>query len=156
VAILALGIALSSNLGIEDEVTLTAGESVEFGAFEITYAGPFNRVENNRDVIGALVEVRRGGDLVTVQEPRLNRYFSTGQTVATPSVDTQLGGDLYLSLVAIGDNGASLDLFWFPFIWLMWVGGALTAGGGVWAWLVRKPRREVDVAATPKVVVTDD
>ena len=145
VALLALGIALSSNLGLEDEVTLQRGETVEFGRFEITFDGPFTRTESNREVLGAVVEVRRGGDLVAVKEPRLNRYFSTGQTVATPSVDTQLGGDLYLSLVAISDNQASLDLFWFPFIWLMWVGGALAAAGGVWAWLVRKPRREVEV-----------
>ncbi len=145
VVLLALGIALSSNLGDETEVMLPPGGAVEFAGFEITYTGPFERTEPNREVAGATLEIRRGGELLAVHEPRLNTYFSTGQTVATPSVDTQLGGDLYFSLLSVGAGGAAFDLYWFPFIWLTWAGGALVAGGGVWAWLVRKPARRAEV-----------
>ncbi len=146
VALLALGIALSANLSVEDELRFVPGQAHEFAGFELTYAGPLVRQESNREVLGATIEVRRDGDLVAVQEPRLNRYFQTGQTVATPSVDVRLRGDLYLSLIAIDDGGVSLDVFWFPYIWLIWVGGGLGVAGGAWAWLVRKPARRVVTA----------
>jgi cytochrome c-type biogenesis protein CcmF len=145
VAALALGIALSSNLAVEDQVRFAPGESVGFAGFELTYVEPFERVESNREVLGARVEIRRGGDVVSVLEPRLNNYFMTRQAIATPSVDLRLRGDLYLSLTSIDADGATLDVFWFPYIWLIWLGGALAVGGGVWAWLVpRARRREAD------------
>ena len=101
-------------------------------------------MESNREVLGARVEVGRGGDVVSVLEPRLNNYFMTRQAVATPSVDQRLRGDLYLSLTSIDAEGATLDVFWFPYIWLIWLGGALAVCGGVWAWLVPRARRRED------------
>ncbi len=87
------------------------------------------------------MEIRRGGEVIAVHEPRLNTYFSTRQTIATPSVNIEIRGDLYLSLTAIGEDHATLDVFWFPFVWLIWFGGGLTVAGGLWAWLARRTRR---------------
>ncbi len=141
VAVLALGIALSANLDVEDQIRFAPGDSAAFAGFELTYIEPFERVESNREVLGARVQVSRGGEVVSVLEPRLNNYFRTRQAIATPSVDLMLRGDLYLSLTSIDATGATLDVFWFPYIWMIWLGGALMIGGGAWAWLVPKPRR---------------
>jgi len=142
VVILALGIAVSSNQAVEGSFELSPGDTVRFAGHEITYTAPFTREEPNRTVIGATVEVRRGGDLLTTLEPRLNQYPRSNQPVASPAVDTGLRGDLYLSLASIDSESVELDVYWFPFIWLVWVGGFLAALGGVYAWVVRRPARK--------------
>jgi cytochrome c-type biogenesis protein CcmF len=142
VVVLALGIAISSNQAVEGSFDLSPGDTVRFAGHELTYTAPFTREEPNRTLIGATVEVRRGGDLLTTLEPRLNRYPRSNQPVASPAVDTGLRGDLYLSLASLDGGELELDVYWFPFIWLVWVGGFLAALGGVYAWLVRRPARK--------------
>jgi cytochrome c-type biogenesis protein CcmF len=151
VVLLAIGIAVSSNSSVEGSFRLAPGDTAEFAGFEITYLDAFTRDEPNRSVIGAEVELRRGGDLISTLEPRLNRYPTSAQAVSSPSVDTGLRGDFYSSLAAIDADGVTVDVFWFPFIWLVWAGGFLAAAGGLWAWLVpplrrseRSPEREAD------------
>ena len=102
-------------------------------------------------VLGARVEVARDGNTLAVLEPRLNRYARSSQPVATPAVDTSLRGDFYLSLTGIGGGRISLDVFWFPFIWLIWLGGLLAAAAGMFSLIVKKPARvkaEVGEAST--------
>ncbi len=146
VALLAIGIAISANQGVETQVTLEPGQTVEFAGRELTHLGEFARQEPNRTVVGARVEIQEDGRVVSVLEPRLNTYFRSNQPVATPAVDTRLRGDLYLSLTSIGSGRISLDLFWFPFISLIWVGGVVAAAGGLFARVVRKPVRVGAVA----------
>jgi cytochrome c-type biogenesis protein CcmF len=142
VVLLAIGIAVSANNSVEGEFELVPGDTVEFAGHELTFVGPFTRQEPNRSVLGATVEIRRGGNLVTTLEPRLNQYPTTTQSIASPAVNTGIRGDLYLSLAAIDPDGVTLGVFWFPFIWLVWVGGFVTALGAAWGWLVRAPKRE--------------
>ena len=145
VAILAMGIAISANQGMETQVTLEPGQMVEFAGHEITYLEDFSRQEPNRNVLGARVEVTRNGSTLAILEPRLNQYVRSSQPVATPAVDTSWRGDFYLSLTGIGGGRISLDVFWFPFIWMIWLGGVVAASGGLFAWVVHKPSRRVPI-----------
>ncbi|NNC92749.1 MAG: hypothetical protein HKN80_09685, partial [Acidimicrobiia bacterium] len=142
VAILAMGIAISANQGMETQVTLEPGQTVEFAGHELTYLEDFSRQEPNRTVLGARVEVTRDGSALAVLEPRLNQYARSAQPVATPAVDTSLRGDFYLSLTGIGGGRISLDVFWFPFVWMIWLGGLLAAAAGMFSLVVRKPARQ--------------
>jgi len=142
VAVLVLGIALSSNLSDEGAFTLSPGESARFADHEITYVEPFSREKPNRTEIGAVVEVRRGGDLISTLEPRLNRYPTSTQSIASPAVDTGLRGDLYLSLASINETEVRIETFWFPFIWMVWAGGFLVALGAVYPAVARRSARE--------------
>jgi cytochrome c-type biogenesis protein CcmF len=148
VALLAMGIAISANLGVDTQLTLEPGQTASFAGHEITYLEDFSRQEPNRDVFGARVEVARDGRVLAVLEPRLNEYARSSQPVATPAVDTSLRGDFYLSLTGIGGGRISLDVFWFPFIWLIWLGGLVAAAAGLFSLVVRKPaavvRQEVE------------
>jgi cytochrome c-type biogenesis protein CcmF len=146
VAVLVLGIALSSNMAAEGDFTLTPGQSAEFAGHELTYVEPFSREQPNRTELGAIVEVRRGDDLISTLEPRLNQYPTSTQSIASPAVHTGLRGDLYLSLASINAAEVRLETYWFPFIWMVWAGGFLVATGAVYSAVVRKPvpqRREV-------------
>jgi cytochrome c-type biogenesis protein CcmF len=139
VAILALGIAVSANLSVEADITLTPGATESVAGFDITYVSPFTRQEATRFVTGAQVEVARNGKVVSELEPRLNQYPTSTQSVATPEVDASWNGDLYLSLKSIDPQQVTLGVFWFPFIWLVWVGGFLAAAAVLWSRLVKKP-----------------
>ena len=150
IAVLALGIAISSNQSITGTVRLEQDRPTDFAGFELTLIDNFVRDEPQRIVTGARVEVRRGGDLITTLEPRLNQYvirvgdqISPRQQVATPAVDTGIRGDLYLSLGSDpAQTPVELELYWFPFIWVVWAGGFLAGAGGLWAWLVKPARRK--------------
>jgi len=147
VVILALGIAVSSNQAVEGAFDLSPGDTAQIAGHEVEYLGPFSREEPNRTVIGAEVEIRRGGDVLSTLEPRLNQFARSSQSIASPAVDTSLRGDLYLSLAALDGGDITLEVFWFPFIWLVWAGGFLASLGGVYAWLVKRPAKRERVPA---------
>ena len=139
IAILALGIAISANLSVEADITLTPGSTESVAGFDITYVSAISRQEPTRFVTGALVEISKNGRVVGELEPRLNQYPTSTQSVATPEVDASWGGDLYLSLKSIDPEEVTLGVFWFPFIWLVWVGGFIAAAAVLWSRLVKKP-----------------
>ncbi|NIA25765.1 MAG: heme lyase CcmF/NrfE family subunit [Gammaproteobacteria bacterium] len=141
VAVLVIGIALSTNLTLRTQVQLTPGDTARFAGFDLTYVNTFNRVESNRFVTGALIQVTNNGGVVAELQPRLNQYTNGRESVASPDIRGSLAGDLYLSLRAIDQNQVTLDLFWFPVLWMVWAGALLISVGGLWAWLVRKPAR---------------
>ncbi|NQV05633.1 heme lyase CcmF/NrfE family subunit [bacterium] len=150
VAVLALGIAISSNLASETVVELSPGESDSFDGYTLVYVEPFQRVEENRTVTGARMDIYRSESKITTLEPRLNQYKASRQSVASPAVNTGLRGDLYLSLASIDSQSVTLEVYSFPLIWLVWVGGFLAASGGVFAWLVKpaaKPVRREEASA---------
>ena len=143
VAMLALGIAVSANLSVESEVFLQPGDTATVAGYDVTYVGQFTRDESNRTVLGADIQISRDDRVLAVEQPRINRYSLNGQSVATPAVDESLTGDLYLSLLSIGPDGARIGVWWFPFIWLVWVGGFVTGLAVLWSRFARRP---VDVA----------
>lgn len=133
VALVAVAVALYGNLGVGAQAELTAGESTEVAGYTLTYEEGFNRNEPNRTVIGARVAVKQDGRLLTVLEPSVNRYPNVNQAIGTPAVRTGLTGDLYLSLRSIEDGGIVLEAQVFPYMYLLWIGGLVTAAGGLWA-----------------------
>ncbi len=132
------------------DAPLSPGESVEFAGYEVAYVAPFFRSERHRDVLGATVELRRGGDVVAVLEPRLNDYPNQVQAVPTPAVRVGLVEDIYVSLTRIEGGDITLDLFRYPLQWLLWAGGLLVAAGAAVPLVLRKRRRDDVEAPAPE------
>jgi cytochrome c-type biogenesis protein CcmF len=141
VALVALGIAFAANLGAHTQVDLNPGDSIDFAGYTLTYHSPFRRVEPNRTVQGARIEVRRDGRLLGVLEPRANFYGPDTSGVVTPAVMTRPEGDLYLTLGSLDSNTLTLGLDTSPMMWLLWFGGLTTAAGGFWAMSARRRER---------------
>jgi cytochrome c-type biogenesis protein CcmF len=141
VAVLALGIAISANLGVESEVVLRPGETATVAGYDITFNGQFSRQEAHRLVIGADVEIARDGRVIGAEQPRINRYDISEMSVATPAVDESITGDLYLSLRNVTPENVTIEVLWFPYIWLVWVGGFVAGLAVLWSRLASRPAR---------------
>ena len=147
VALVAVAVAFSGSFGVRQEITLTVGQSAFFEGYTLTYLSPFLREEPNRTVVGATIELSRGGRVLGTLEPRLNQYPNQVQAIPTPSVRTGLREDVYLSLVRIepGSATVTVDAFRFPLMWLLWLGGLIVFAGGLRSYFGR--RRTTAVAA---------
>lgn len=129
VTILAVGIAVSANLSASGSIALSPGETTPFAGYEITYRTPFSRAEPNRDVLGARLDVSRGGEAITVLAPSLNSYGNGVPPVVTPAVYSTPRGDLYVSLTRLDSSGIVADIWSYPLQWMVWLGGLVTAAG---------------------------
>jgi cytochrome c-type biogenesis protein CcmF len=143
VALVAVGIAFAANLPLHAEVELAPGESVDFAGYTLTYEAPFRRDEPNRVVQGARVQVSQGGRAITTLEPRANFYDTEMGGIITPAVMSRPGGDLYLTMRNLDSETVQLGLNTSPMIWLLWLGGLVTAAGGFWSLAARRRERVV-------------
>ncbi len=144
VALVAIAIATTTALSSRAEVQVVQGDTAQVGGYCIEYVGPFSRVEPNRAVEGAEITLFREdcSTRVTAMFPRVNRYLGSNQPVATPDVHTGLVDDVYLSLNGVQGDRLFLDVLVFPFMWMLWVGSAITVAGGFWSyWGTRRERR---------------
>ena len=142
VALIVVGMALASNLGVQTETDLAPGDSVAFAGYELTYRSPFLYTEPNRRVQGALIEVSRGDRLVTELSPRANYFGNDTSGITTPAVHSTWRGDLYLTLLNVDSGGILLRLNTSPGIWLLWLGGLVTAAGGAISLAAKRRSRE--------------
>jgi cytochrome c-type biogenesis protein CcmF len=141
VLIIAVGIAGSSGLATADTATIAVGDSISFSGYTVEYRAPFSRSEPNRDVLGARLFVSQNGRTIDAVEPRLNRFAGVNQFIPTPGVMSRLSGDLYVSAVDIQADSVTVDLWWFPLQWMVWLGGLVIAIGGVWSATMRRVSR---------------
>jgi len=143
VVLVAIGIAFAANLGAHAEVRLAPGEAATFQGHTLTYESPFRQVTPAKTVVGARLTVTRDGRFVGIVEPSANFFGSDESGVSTPDVLHRPGGDLYVTLLGLPDNGsAALTFDTSPMIWVLWVGGLVTAAGGFLAMRARRRERE--------------
>ena len=146
VVMVALGMAFAANLGSHAEVEMAPGDTTEFESYTITYESPFQRTGPSKTTQGARLTVLEGDDVIAVMEPAANRFGDDPTGISTPDVLTRPGGDLYITLLDLSPESATLKFDTSPMIWLIWLGGFVTAGGGAWSIAAR--REEGQLAGT--------
>ena len=120
---------------------MAPGDTVSFADFEITYESPFSRVEPNRTTRGARLTVTRDGQFLGVLEPAANFFGGDTTGVSTPDSLVRPEGDLYLTLLDLEPASATLTFDTSPLIWVLWLGGLVTATGGFWSMSARRRER---------------
>ncbi len=141
VAILAVGIAGSAGLAMQQrELTLPRNQPVEVFGYELEFRTGFAETEPRRSIVGATIELRRNGRSVDILRPAINDYRV--QAVPTPAVHSGIDEDLYVSLRAVDQNRALIDVHVFPLQWMVWLGGFVIAGGGLWSLSGRRRARD--------------
>ncbi len=146
VALLAVGIAASSGMASRDQVRVAVGESVQVDDYCIVYETATARVEPHRRVDGARFSLRTAdcSREIDVLEPVFNQY-ARPPAVATPAVHTGLTEDVFIALAAVPGEDVVVDVFVFPLMWMLWLGGTIAAAGGMWAVFAKKPKRKIVV-----------
>jgi cytochrome c-type biogenesis protein CcmF len=142
IALMAISLATTNGLAIRETVTIDQGQTAVVGGYCLRYVEPFAFSEPNRDVQGVTVEVLDSSCTNVLKElgPRINAYPGTSQPIGTPSVWTGFIDDVYLGIAGGNATSVQLNVFIFPFQWLLWAGGLVVVAGAGLA-LVGKPAR---------------
>ena len=125
-------------------IKLKPGESYDLGDYIITFNGIDNYREEGKIVWTANIAVYKGGKLVDVMQPKLEKFIKNDQV--TPRVDTymipEIIGDLYIVFEFLSEDGtASFKVEIMPLVKLLWYSGYILLLGGIVALM---PRRVVE------------
>jgi cytochrome c-type biogenesis protein CcmF len=141
VILVAVGLTASNSYTRTQSFKLQRGETVVFAGHTFTYQG--NEQFDTRVKFGvkALIEL----DGAQVFAPAITTYKGRGASVPTPSVQTGLTKDIYLTLGDPApqqpDDPARLSVSIKPMVLWLWVGGLLMAVGTVLAAFPGRRRR---------------
>jgi cytochrome c-type biogenesis protein CcmF len=128
VIVIAVALAASNSYTRSATLALDEGVPVRWGGRTFELAGVREESDERTRVLTADVVV--DGD--STLEPAITTYLQIGMPVGTPSVDSGIVSDLYLTLepgASDGDTRATIRAFVKPLILWMWLGGAIMAAG---------------------------
>ncbi|MEZ5176278.1 MAG: cytochrome c-type biogenesis CcmF C-terminal domain-containing protein [Acidimicrobiia bacterium] len=142
VALVAIALATTSGLAVRETVQIDQGGTAVVGGHCLSYVAPFERVSAHRTVSGVSILVldEACSDQRARLEPSVNTYPGVSQPVGTPDVWTSLRSDVYVGLAGGTPESVLLNVFIFPYQWLLWFGGMVIVAGGGLA-MMRKPAR---------------
>ncbi|MGI8659364.1 MAG: heme lyase CcmF/NrfE family subunit [Candidatus Limnocylindria bacterium] len=149
VLVMAVAVAISSGLATDRTVTLAPGESATIEGYVVRHDRlVVERLASDARVIETRAEVTYSGTQSGTLATALRDYPNSQAAIATPAVETSLGEDLYVTLLAsdAATGAVTLHLFVNPLVVWIWIGGAVIGIGAAFAiWPERRPR-SVEVA----------
>jgi cytochrome c-type biogenesis protein CcmF len=150
IALMAVAVAVSSELGREASLSLAPGERAVFAGYGLTFeelrSGP---MADDQRVIETAAIVRYDGPQSGVLAAASRDYPNAAAPIGTPGVRSSLTEDLYVTLLGVDpDSGAiSLQVFVKPMVIWIWIGGALVALAAAFAiWPDRRAPAVEDAA----------
>ena len=154
VVIVAVAIATTGSYASQGEFRLAPGDTASVAGHEVEFLGLEVVESPEKTETRARVRID-GGD---VYAPALSQFVFGGQSVGTPSVQTSLRGDVYLSLLALPEAGTPqeaadevivLRVIIEPLAVWLWIGGGVIAVGTVLAAFPGRRRKGTDPASAP-------
>jgi cytochrome c-type biogenesis protein CcmF len=139
-AVVAIGVAASSAYTVSAEKQLRVGDTVRAGHVVARLDSVDQR--NAASGVSARVRLALSGDAHGTTDPQLRYYPARDLTVSVPAIRSRPTRDVYATVLAVAADGttATVRLAVNPLVGLVWLGGALTALGGLAA-VVRWPAR---------------
>jgi len=143
VLVMAVAVAISSGLSTDVTVTVAPGESARIGPYELRHERlVVEPLPDDPRVIETRAELTVSGPQSGEMATALRDYPNSAAAIATPSVRTSLGEDLYVTLLASDarTGEVTLHLFVNPLVVWIWIGGAIVGVGSAFAiWPERRP-----------------
>mgnify|MGYP001233122003 FL=1 len=134
IAVMFVGVGLTSYFSSEKSVLLQPGQSTELDAYSFTFiqsapvTGP-NYIGDEAQII-----VRRNGADIEVLYPQRRVYLASGTPSTEMAIDAGFLRDLFVTLGEEKESGAwSMTIYVKPFVRWVWLGAILMAFGGTLA-----------------------
>ena len=148
VAVFIVGVTLVKGYGIEQNVTMDKGQTVQVGGYDFTFGGVVPVNGPNYSGVAGVVEMRKDGKLLDTLHPEKRIYNASGTPMTEAAIDAGIFGDRYVSLgEPVSDKGLegawALRLYIKPFVDWIWLGCFLMALGGFVAMSDRRYRLAV-------------
>ncbi|HEY1771649.1 MAG TPA: heme lyase CcmF/NrfE family subunit [Gammaproteobacteria bacterium] len=141
-ALLVLGISVTSVLGVEQDVVMKPGDTVQVAGYDFTFQGVHDEQGPNYSARQGVFQVSKGGTDVAVMRPEKREFTSVGNETTEAAIEPGLFRDLYLALGNSLDNGAwSVRVQYKPLVRFIWLGGLFMMLGGLLAASDRRYRR---------------
>ena len=160
VVILAVGIVASTSYVSRAEVTLKPGQTLEVHGHTITFVGMRTITSPAKQSNQVVLRIDGDGTFA----PGISQFAGRGnEPVGTPSIDSGIFGDLYLTFDAIGRKGGTsgaqiagdvpsgsvvIGVLVEPLLAWLWVGGLTMGLGGLLAFIPTRRRRTTSTTAT--------
>ncbi|MFP6722016.1 MAG: heme lyase CcmF/NrfE family subunit [Candidatus Poribacteria bacterium] len=147
IVIVYIGIMGSKGYFLLESKSVTNGQSIEIGKYQLTLNNGFQEKFPNFVLAGAYFDVKKNGKHIKTVQPARGFYFQAGQGEqdTIESAITHFGlDDLYIALGPLPQNAAeyvsrgepvSVQVYHNPLISLVWIGVAIMFAGGCVAML---------------------
>jgi cytochrome c-type biogenesis protein CcmF len=152
-AIIILGVCLTSHYSVEEDVRLAPGESIVIRGYEFIFEGVTKQPGPNYEAEAGLITVLKNGEDYLELRPEKRTYFATGAIQTEADIDVGLFRDLFAALGDPRGEGAwVVRIHLKPFVLWIWLGAFIMATGGITAILDRRYRTKEKVSQQDKVV----
>ncbi|MFL5348021.1 MAG: heme lyase CcmF/NrfE family subunit [Hyalangium sp.] len=141
IILIIVAIAASQSYVKHTSGTMKIGESLKLDGYTLKYLGTTEGKEAHRAFVAARMEVTTPSGKVQEFLPRLNYYERSTDPVGTPAVRESPKEDLYMSLMAFSERGAtaSLNVWVFPLVgWIWYSIPVLVLGSLISLWPTRR------------------
>ncbi len=147
IAVLAIGITLTSNYSDQRDVRLVTGERIEVAGYDFLFQSVEQvRGPNYIAQQGSFAVFTTADDVdaepFTTLRPEKRRYLATGNMMTEADIDGGLFRDLYVALgEPLGDGAWSVRVYVKPYISWIWLGAMMIALGGLIAVFDKRYRK---------------
>lgn len=142
VAVSVIGICISSNYGIQDDVKMAPGNTINLAGYGIHFISESSLTGPNYHGTQAVFEISHGNHSTKIYPEK--RIYNVGQMAMTESaIDVNPFRDIYVALGEPLDKDAwSVRLYYKPFVRWIWGGGFMILAGGFLALTDRRYYRK--------------
>lgn len=141
-AVMLIGVAMTSTFGSERSVLLSQGQDVSLGNYEFRFEG--TRSIQGPNYVGeeATFTVMKGGAEINVLHPERRIYLATNTPSTEMAIDAGFFRDLFITLGEQKEGGAwSMTIYVKPFVRWIWLGALFMTFGGILAAADKRYRR---------------
>jgi cytochrome c-type biogenesis protein CcmF len=140
---------------IEKDVALKPGMSYSIAGYDFRFVSAGDVPGPNYDAVQAVIEVTRGGKLVTVLKPEKRHFWVQQTDNSQAAISVNWSRDLFVAMGnPLGADAWSMRIQYKPLVRYIWLGAIVMAIGGVIAatdrrYRVRVEKRSTDPVAAP-------
>ena len=144
IVLILVAIAASQSYVTHTSGTVRVGSALKVGEYRVKLLGFEDGVAPHKSWKAAKLEVVGGSHAGELLAPRMNFFERSTDPIGTPAVKSTPFGDLYVSLLALSEDGqsATFNAWVFPLVgWIWWSIPILVLGALIAIWPARRSRR---------------